>query len=135
MEAEEAAENKVEDEENVGEESDTLETTQDKENGGKVAEEKGEAAENPTEELSAAVAVEEASDKPDVAAVEEASDKPDVAAVKEASDKPDAPATEEVQEIEEAGVPKSPQELADTTAGSEEDTVMKEASDKVTGES
>jgi hypothetical protein len=122
-EAEEAAENKVDYEEEVVEKNDTLETTQDKEEGGDVAEEEKE-AENSTEELSAAVAVEEASDQPDLVAVEEA------------ADKLDAPATEEVQEIEEAGVPKSPQELAaDTTAGSEEDTIMKEASDKEIDES
>ncbi|KAI4846468.1 hypothetical protein E4T44_05044 [Aureobasidium sp. EXF-8845] len=122
-EAEEASGNKVGDEEGVLESNGISETMQDKEEGGDVAEEKKE-AKTPTEELSAAVALEEASDKPDVVAVEEA------------ADKPDAPATEEVQEIEEAGAPKSPQELAaDTTAGPEEDTIMKEASDKETEES
>jgi hypothetical protein len=104
-----AGENKEVEEEAVDEKDDIVEVVEEKEADGEAAEHKEE-AENLTEDLSAAVAVEEASDKVE------------------------APATEDVQETEEAGA-KPPQGLDDTKAGSEEDTVMKEASDKETEES
>jgi hypothetical protein len=110
MEPEEVAEEDKEAAEAVDEKDGTIGAVEEKEEDGKAAEHKGE-AENPTEDLSAAAAVEEASDKAE------------------------APATEDVQETEEAGAPKSPQGPSDTTAGTEEDTVMKEASDKETEES
>ncbi|KEQ72369.1 hypothetical protein M436DRAFT_73340 [Aureobasidium namibiae CBS 147.97] len=96
------------------------EVTQDNEGPEEVAEEKQEA-------------VEALGDKDDpMETVDEKEEAGTAVEEKEEVGEPDAPATEEIQETEEAEALKSPQGPDDTTAKSEEDTVMKEASDKET---
>lgn len=110
----------------VDEKEEAKEAVEEREEVGEVVEEKQDAGQVEVE-------VEVAEEKPEVEPVTE--DLPAAVAVEEASIKADAPATEDVQNIEEAEAPRSPPGPDDTTAGSEEDTVMKEASDKETEES
>jgi hypothetical protein len=145
----ETAEEKEEAGETAKDNDEAGEISQDKEEASEVVEEMqevGEAVEEKDEPSGAVEEKQEAEEvteaKEEVEVVEEkeeveepTEDLPTAVAVDEASGKPDAPATEEIQETEETGAPKSPQGPDDKAAGSEEDTVMKEASDKETEES